>query len=408
MGRPLQGIRVIELGAFIAGPFATRLLADFGAEVIKVEPLAGDQIRSWGLRPEGHDSYWSMVQLRNKKSVAIDLHAEEGREIVRELIRSADVVVENFKPGTLAKWNLSHEEMKALNPRLIITSVTGYGQTGPYRNRPGFGNIAESMGGMRYLTGFPDRPPVRIGLSIGDSISALYAVIGTLLALYERDAKEQKTGQVVDVALYESVFSFLEGILPEYVHEHRVRERTGNVLVAAAPSNVYKTADDKWIAIGANSDTLFKRMMGLLGRQDLADDPELQTNAGRVANVERLDQLIGEWTHSLHLDEVMAKLEQVSIPAGPIYNIADIYADPQYQAREMFVEVADERIGQITMPGIVPKLSETPGEIAWAGPSVGANTAETLQAFGFTEQQIQDFAAKGVIGGEVSRTGTSS
>ncbi len=399
MNKPLTGIRVIELGAYIAGPFASRVLAEFGATVTKVEPPEGDQIRRWGLHEENQDSYWSMVQTRNKQSIAVDLHSTEGQDIVRELIRGADVVLENFKPGTLEKWNLSHEKMKTLNPRLIITSVTGFGQTGPYHQRPGFGNIAESMGGMRYLTGFPDRPPVRIGLSLGDSIAALYAVIGTLLALYQRDVQggTGTPGQVVDVALYEAVFSLLEGIVPEYVHLGKVRERTGNQLPATAPSNMYQTGDGKYVAIGANNNSLFIRLMNLMGREDLAHEESLQGNAGRVKEAQRIDVAIEAWTRQHALADVLQTLNQHAIPAGPIYSIADILCDEQYQARDMFVTVPDERVGQVVMPGIVPKLSSTPGKIEWAGPACGSHTATVLSQLGYSQDKISALTAKGVI-----------
>ncbi len=408
MTKPLEGIRVIELGAFIAGPFAARLLAEFGAQVIKVEPLYGDQIRKWGLHANGQDSYWSMIQTRNKRSISVDLHTFEGQDIVRELVKNADVVLENFKPGTLAKWRLSHEEMKELNPKLVITSITGFGQTGPYHNRPGFGNIAESMGGMRYLTGFPDRPPVRVGLSVGDSIAALYAVIGTLLSLYQRDIGGGEKGQLVDVALYEAVYSLLEGIVPEYAHMNKVRERTGNQLAATAPSNIYKTKDGKYVAIGANSDSLFNRLMRLMGRDDLARDPSLQDNMGRVSEVERLDQAIEAWTSQHEMQELLALLNQNEIPAGPIYSIADIMADEHYQARKMFVKMQDSRVGEIVMPGIVPKLSETPGGVEWVGPPCGAHTEEVLAELGFSPKEISEWLNKGVIRQAVTGTGSPS
>jgi crotonobetainyl-CoA:carnitine CoA-transferase CaiB-like acyl-CoA transferase len=410
--KPLQGIRVIELGAFIAGPLATRLLSDFGAEVIKVEPPKGDQIRTWGLRWRGGDSYWSQVQLRNKKSIAVDLHRAEGQQVVQRLIQDADVVIENFKPGTLAEWNLSHETMKALNPRLIVTSVSGYGQTGPYRDRPGFGNVAESIGGLRVVTGYPDRPPVRVGLAIGDSIAALFAAIGTLIALYHRDARREpcvpmqaesagahgpSQGQIVDVALYESIFSLLEGMLPEYVHEGAVRQRTGNQMSAAAPSNVYPTQDGKWIAIGANSDSLFQRLMQLMDRPDLARDPSLAHNPGRVAAVDRLDEAITTWTRQHECGALVQWLADAGIPGGPIYDISDIYADPHYRAREMFVAVPNGRGGDIVMPGIVPKLSETPGRIEWAGPECGEHTRQVLQELGYTDGEIDELDNRGVI-----------
>lgn len=406
--KPLERIRVIELGAFIAGPFATRILADFGAEVIKVESPSGDPIRSWGLSQDGGDSYWSRVQMRNKRSIAIDLHQEAGREVVRKLIRSADVVIENFKPGTLEKWNLSHDEMTALNPRLIVTSVTGYGQTGPYRERPGFGNIAESMGGLRAVTGFRDRPPVRVGLSIGDSLAALYAVIGTLMALYHRDVRDGRAGQVVDVALYESVFSLMEGLLPEYVHEGSIRERQGNTLKAAAPSNVYPTLDEKWLAIGANSDTLFQKLMRLMNRDDLAADPALCDNPGRVANVDRLDAAISEWTKQHTCEKLVHALAEAGIPGGPIYDMADIYADPHFRAREMFVSVSGQNGKELVMPGIVPKLTQTPGGIAWAGPDCGADTHAIMGQLGYSDEQIDELDKLGAIRCAVSQTHPAS
>jgi crotonobetainyl-CoA:carnitine CoA-transferase CaiB-like acyl-CoA transferase len=397
MKKPLEGIKVVELGAFVAGPFASRLLAEFGAEIIKVESLQGDQLRTWGPHAPGQDSYWSLVQTRNKRSIAVDLRSKEGREIVKELVQEADVLLENFKPGTLEKWGLSPEELKRQNPKLIITSISGFGLTGPYRNLPGFGNIAESMGGIRYVTGYPDRPPVRVGLAIGDSIAALYAVIGTLLSLYHRDAQNGKIGQVVDVALYEAVFSFLEGIVPEYVHSNVVRERTGNQHVSTAPSNVYETKDGKYVAIGANSDSLFARLAKVMGRGDLLADPNLKDNRGRVKEMDRIDAAIEEWTLQHSLATCMQKLNEGSIPAGPIYNIEDIMADPHYQARDMFIAMEDDRLGDIVMPGIVPKLSETPGEVKWVGPNCGAHTEEILSQLGYSSEKIKEFSKAGII-----------
>ncbi|MGA5691681.1 CaiB/BaiF CoA transferase family protein [Cytobacillus pseudoceanisediminis] len=402
MKKPLEGIKVVELGAFVAGPYASRLLAEFGAEIIKVESLKGDQLRSWGPHPPGQDSYWSLVQTRNKQSLAVDLRTIEGQAIVKDVIMDADVLLENFKPGTLDKWGLSHMELKRMNPKLIITSISGFGQTGPYRNLPGFGNIAESMGGIRYLTGYPDRPPVRVGLAIGDSIAALYAVIGTLLSLYHRDAQNGNIGQVVDVALYEAVFSLLEGIVPEYVHANQVRERTGNQHVSTAPSNVYLTKDGKYVAIGANSDSLFARLAKVMGREDLITDPALQDNRGRVKEADRIDALIEEWTSQYMLEDVMKLLNDGSIPAGPIYNIEDILADPHYQARDMFVTVADERVGDMVMPGIVPKLSETPGEVKWVGPNCGTHTEEVLLQIGYSQDKINSLRDQGIIKIETS------
>jgi formyl-CoA transferase len=374
---PLAGVRVLELGSLIAGPFSGRVLADFGAEVLKIEPPGvGDPLRTWSFVTE-HGSLWAMTQSRNKKSVSVDLRTVEGREIVRKLALECQVVIENFRPGRMEEWGLGFDDLAKGNPGLVMVRISGFGQTGPYSHRPGFGNIAESMGGIRYITGWPDRPPLRIGLSIGDSIAALYAVIGTLLAL--REAERTGHGQVVDVALSESVFSMLEAIVPEYGHDGRVRERTGNLLGGAAPTNMYPTGDGRWLAIGANGDGIFKRFTAAICQPDLADDPRFSSNQARRANVEALDALIAEWTGARTLDEAMVVLDGADVPAGPVYSVKDIAEDPQYQAREMLVDVPDPRLGSILMPGIVPKLSRTPGSIRWAGPDLGADTAEVLR-----------------------------
>ena len=373
---PLAGVRVLELGSLIAGPFCGRLLADFGAEVLKVEPPgAGDPLRTWSFVTE-HGSLWSMVQSRNKRSVTIDLHTAEGRDLVRRLAGECRILVENFRPGRMEEWGLGYDDLARDNPALVMVRISGFGQTGPYSRRPGFGNIAESMGGIRYITGAADGPPLRVGLSIGDGIAALYATIGTMMAL--RTAERTGRGQVVDVALSESVFAMLESIVPEYGYDGRVRERSGNILGGSAPSNTYPTADGRWLSIGANGDGIFKRFSAAIGQPELATDARFATNQARRANVEALDALIAAWTLGRPLDAAMAVLEAADVPAGPVYSVEDIANDPQYRAREMLVEVPDDRLGSILMPGVVPRLSETPGGVRWGGQDLGAATEEVL------------------------------
>ena len=373
---PLAGVRVLELGSLIAGPFCGRILADFGAEVLKIEPPgAGDPLRTWSFVTE-HGSLWSMVQSRNKQSVSVDLRTPEGRDVVRKLAGQCQILIENFRPGRMEEWGLGYADLAADNPALVMVRISGFGQTGPYSRRPGFGNVAESMGGIRYITGWPDRPPLRVGLSIGDGIAALYATIGTLMAL--RVAEQTGTGQVVDVALSESVFSMLESIVPEYGYDGRVRERTGNILGGSAPSNTYPTADGRWLAIGANGDGIFRRFSAAIGRPELAEDPKYSTNQARRANVEELDALIAEWTSGRTLDAAMAVLEGADVPAGPVYSVQDIAEDPQYLAREMLVDLPDDRLGRVLMPGVAPRLSRTPGEVRWAGQDLGAATDQVL------------------------------
>ncbi len=393
---PLAGVRVLELGSLIAGPFSGRILADFGADVLKIEPPGvGDPLRTWSFVTE-HGSLWAMTQSRNKKSVSVDLRTAEGREIVRKLAIESQVVIENFRPGRMEEWGLGFDDLAKENPALVMVRISGFGQTGPYSHRPGFGNVAESMGGIRYITGWPDRPPLRIGLSIGDSIAALYAVIGTLLAL--REAERNGHGQVVDVALSESVFSMLEAIVPEYGYDGRVRERTGNLLGGAAPTNMYPTGDSRWLAIGANGDGIFKRFTAVIGQPSLADDPRFSTNQVRRANVEALDALIAEWTSTRTLDEAMVALDAADVPAGPVYSVKDIAEDPQYQAREMLVDLPDDRLGHLLMPGVVPKLSRTPGEVRSAGPDLGADTAAVLaQVLGLDPAGIAELRSRKVV-----------
>lgn len=374
---PLRDVRVIELGSLIAGPFATRILADFGADVIKVEPPGqGDPLREWGLITE-KGSLWSLVQSRNKRSVVLDLRQEEDRATTRRLIAECDVVVENFRPGRMEEWGLGYEELARGHQDLVMVRISGFGQTGPYSRRPGFGNIAESMGGIRYITGWPDRPPLRVGLSLGDSIAGLYAVVGTLMALHE--ARANGVGQVVDVALNEAVMSVLENIIPEYGWDGRVRERTGNILNGAAPSNTYLTRDERWLSIGANGDGIFRRLCSAMGHDAMGSDPRYQGNQKRRAHVEELDGIIGAWTAQHTVAEAMAALNEHGVPAGPVYSVADIAADPQLREREMLQRVAAGNIGEVLMPGVVPRLSRTPGMVRWVGPELGAHTEEVLR-----------------------------
>jgi len=391
----LAGLRVIELGQLIAGPFAAKMLAEFGADVIKVEPPEdGDPLRSWRMIKDG-TSLWWQVQSRNKRSVALDLKRAEAQEIVRGLIREADVLIENFRPGTLEKWGLGWEELHALNPRLVMLRISGYGQTGPYRDRPGFGVIGEAMGGLRYLTGEPGRVPVRCGVSIGDTLAALHGVIGVLTALRHRDATGQ--GQVVDVALYEAVFNVMESLVPEYSAFGAVREATGSALPGIAPTNAYRCSDGGYALIAGNGDGIFRRLMERIGRKDLAEDPELAGNAGRVARVQELDQAIGAWSVLHTLDEVLAALDQARVPAGRIYTARDIVNDPHYRSRDMILNTTLADGTPLEVPGVVPKLSLTPGTLRTLAPALGQDTEAVLRQAGISEAAMAELRAKGVI-----------
>jgi formyl-CoA transferase len=386
---------VLELGQLIAGPFAAKMLGEFGAEVIKIEPPGkGDPLRNWRLIHDG-TSVWWQVQSRNKKSVSLDLRKPEAQELIRSLVKDIDVVVENFKPGTMEGWGLGWEELRAINPRLVMLRVSGYGQTGPYRDLPGFGAIGEAMGGLRHLSGEPDRTPVRVGVSIGDSLSALHGVIGILLALRARD--QNGTGQMIDVALYESVFNMMESLLPEYSVFGEIRQPAGSSLPGIAPSNAYRCQDNKYVLIAGNGDSIFKRLMGVIGRPDLADAPELANNAGRVKHVVMLDDAISQWTGQHPLDLVLERLNDGQIPAGKIYDVADIAADPHYQARGMILDGTLPDGTPVQVPGIVPKLSETPGEVRSPAPALGQDTDQVLAGLGIGEAQRQDWRARGII-----------
>ena len=373
-GGPLSDIRVLELGTLIAGPFAGRMFADFGAEVIKVEhPERGDPLRKWGMGWNGSASLWHLIQSRGKRSVAADLHDPDDQGFVRQLALESDVLIENFRPGRLEKWNLDPQELMAGNPRLIVVRISGYGQSGPMRGQPSLGTIAEAAGGLRFITGEPDRPPARVGLSLGDSIASLHAVMGALIALHERQASGR--GQIVDVALTESLFAMLEGILQEFAYLGAVRERTGNIAHNSAPTNVYACADGALVCIAANTTGLFRTLLRTIGRDDYADDPLLATNEGRVARAHDLDEVIGSWTRSRTAADVVRTLREQQVPVSRINSIADIVADPQFVEREMIVEIEDDRLERpLLVPGVVPKLSRTPGRVPALAEDLGAST----------------------------------
>lgn len=395
---PLSNLLVLELGSLIAGPFCTHLMADLGARVIKIEqPDRGDPLRTWShLTVRG--SLWFMVQARNKESITVDLGSGAGQGIVRRLVDKADILVENFQPGKMEGWGLGPDEMTSSNPGLVYVRISGYGQTGPYRDRPGFGNIAESIGGLRHITGSPDRPPVRVGISLGDSLAAMFATIGALSALNRR--QETGRGDVIDIGLHEAVFALLEGILPEYGVAGLVRQRAGNVLPGSAPTSTYPTRDGKYISIGANSDTIFPRLCRLMGQPELATDRRFTDNQSRRGNVTKLDSLIQEWTLTRDLEDLWSALNEAQVPAGPVYAIDEIARDPQFLARDMILPVDVDGVGEVLMPGIVPKLAEAPGSIRWPGPSLGAHTDLVLERdLGCTPQEIDDLRSSGVVGG---------
>jgi formyl-CoA transferase len=378
---PLTGIRVLELGSLIAGPFCAKTLGDFGAEVIKIEPPgSGDPLRTWRRMRNGVSLWWH-VQSRNKKSVTCDLRSPEGQEIVRRLAREAHIVIENFRPGALEKWNLGYGALSRENPKLVLVRISGYGQTGPYRERPGFAAIAEAVGGFRYVNGFPDRPPARPNLSLGDTLASLHGVIGALLAL------QSGKGQVVDVALYESVFNCMESLLPEYAAGGYVRERSGSALPGIAPSNLYPCKDG-YVLIAGNADSLFKRLMSAIGRADLRDDPALARNDGRAAQMERIDTAIAEWSSKFSQQEVLETMEKAEVPAGRIYSAADIAADPHFAARGMIQDVVAGDGEPLKVPGVIPVLSETPGALRSPAPKLGEHTDEVLRSIGYSIQEI--------------------
>jgi formyl-CoA transferase len=400
---PLAGLKVIELGQLIAGPFAARTLGDFGAQVIKIEPPgAGDPLRTWRLLKDG-TSVWWQVQSRNKRSLALDLREPEAQAVVRKLAAEADVLIENFRPGAMEGWGLGPDELLAANPALVMLRISGYGQTGPYRDRPGFGVVAEAMGGLRHLTGEPGRVPVRVGVSIGDTLASLHGVIGVLMAMQHRHATvsaeyPKGKGQVIDVALYEAVFNCMESLLPEYGEFGAVREAAGSALPGIAPTNAYRCADGGYAIVAGNGDSIFRRLMACIGRPDLAADPSLAGNTGRVARVEMLDAAIGDWTAQHTVDEVLAALDAAHVPGGRIYTIADIAADPHYAARGMLQQVQMADGTALAVPGFVPKMSLTPASHRHNAPALGADTDAVLKEIGLSAEQIAALHERGIVG----------
>ncbi len=394
---PLAGVRVIEMGQLIAGPFCGQVLGDFGAEVIKLEdPKAGDPMRQWGRsKPQGLSPWWPVIG-RNKKSVTVDLRTDEGRDIARALIAKADVVVENFRPGTLEKWGMGFDALAASNPGLVMARVSGFGQTGPYAKRAGYALVGEAMGGLRHITGEPDRNPARAGISIGDSLSGLNAALGVMMALHAR----QRTGkgQVVDVAIYESVLTVMENLVTEYDLTGYIRERSGAVLPGIAPSNVYPTRSGELVLIGANQDTLFKRLCELMGRPDLAEDPRYRDHAARGINQAELDARIAAWTLDQDIDDLLPKLEAAGLACGRIYRAPEMLADPQFQARDSIVSAPHPVFGQVKMQNAFPRLTDTPGGVRWTGPTLGEHTESVLaEVAGMAAKKVAELKARGVV-----------
>jgi crotonobetainyl-CoA:carnitine CoA-transferase CaiB-like acyl-CoA transferase len=407
----LKGIKVLELGTLIAGPFAARMFGEFGAEVIKVETPAGadgtgggDPLRSWRHLRDGNSLWWT-VQSRNKQSIALNLKDPRAQAIALELALQADVVIENYRPGVLEKWGLGYEQLKLLNPAIVMVRLSGYGQTGPMRDSPGFGAIGESMGGLRYVSGHADRPPVRVGVSIGDSIAALHGVIGALMALRHRDATGGRwngqsggEGQMVDVALYEAVFNMMESLVPEYDVAGVIRERTGGALPGIVPSNTYTTADGENIVIAGNGDAIFHRLMRAIGRDDLARDADLVRNAGRARRAAEIDAAIQQWCATLDIGAALTVLHKADVPVGKIYSVADMVTDPQFIARGMIEQHHFPDGAPVKLPAVVPKLSATPGGTRWLGPELGEHTVEVLKSLGYDAAAIEELTRTGAIG----------
>lgn len=395
--RPLDGIRILEMGQLIAGPFTTSVLGYFGAEVIKIEPpKGGDPLRVWRVLDDEGTSYWWRAMARNKKSVTLDLRTDEGRAIAKQIALKADVLVENFLPGRMEEWGLGPDELKKDNPKLVYARVSGYGQTGPNATKPGYASVCEGFGGFRYVNGFPDRPSVRPNLSLGDTLASLHAVIGILLALVER-GKMNGTGQVVDVAIYEAVFGVLESVVPEFDGAGLVREPSGSTLTGIVPTNVYRSKDGQQIIIGGNGDSIFKRLMTVAGREDMANDPALENNAGRVKHEKEIDDALAAWTATVDGQDIIRQLEEVRVPVGPIYSVRDIMEDPQYQARDM-IESVEIDGKPLKIPAIAPRLAETPGRTDWPGPSLGAHNEEVLSGLlGMDQDAINALRDKGVV-----------
>ncbi len=395
--RPLDGYRVLEMGQLLAGPFAASMLAYFGAEVIKIEPPGtGDPIRTWRVMKDGVSLWWHSLG-RNKKSVTLDLRNPKGRALARELALKSDILVENFRPGTLEKWGLGPADLWQTNPGLIYGRISGYGQDGPYASKPGFASVCEGVGGLRYVNGFPGDAPVRPNLSIGDTLAGIHCVIGVLLACIQRSRDPQKRGQVIDAALYESVFNLMEGVVPEYSGAGVIREPSGSTLTGIVPTNTYRCKDGKFVIIGGNGDSIYKRLMQAIGRPELADDPRMANNAGRVVHERELDQAIGAWTGSLAAKDVLEVLGKADVPSGPIYSVVDMLADPHFNARGLFEEVQVN--GQsLKIPAMMPFLSDTPGRTDWPGPTVGAHNDEILGSLlGYGADDLAALSRDGVI-----------
>ena len=395
--RPLDGVKVLEMGQLLAGPFASCLLGYFGAEIVKIEtPHRGDPIRNWRVVENGTSLWWRSLA-RNKKCITVNLREQRGRDLAQRLADQSDVLIENFRPGTMEKWGLGPDDLKKTNPNLIYARISGFGQSGPYAHRPGYASVCEGIGGLRYLNGFPGEPPVRMNLSLGDSLAGLHAAFGILLGLLHRHHTQDAAGQVVDVALYESVFNMLESVVPEYDHSDVIREPSGTTLTGIVPTNTYRCADGKHVIIGGNGDSIFQRLMRTVGRPDMADDPKLADNLGRVAHEKPIDDAISTWTNSLDSKQVLSALEEAAVPSGPIYNAADMFGDPQFNARGLFESV--EYDGKsLKIPALAPKLTETPGRTDWAGPQIGAHTDEVLESMlGMDKSEIEALRADGIL-----------
>lgn len=394
---PLAGLRVVEMGQLLAGPYCGQLFADYGADVIKVEPPGvGDPLRAWGRKVVEGEGYWWPIAARGKRSITVDLRSESGQRIVRDLVQHADVVLENFRPGTMERWNLGWDQLSAVNPAIVMVRVSGFGQTGPYASRPGYASVGEAMGGLRYVIGDPERPPSRAGVSIGDSLAAMFATLGALAALH--NVKETGRGQVVDASIYESVLAVMESIIPEYVFEGEIRERTGPMLPNVAPSNLYPTADGDWVVIAANQDSLFGRLAVAMGEPGLAADVRYVDHVARGRNQKELDARIAAWTSSLETERLLEILEEHAVAFGRVYRAPEMLADPHFAARESIVRVPHPRLGEFPMQNIAPKFSETPGAIRWVGPRLGEHTQVILEELlGYDDQRIESLRADGAI-----------